>query len=217
MKKLFSIIFLFIAVPLLTHATDLKVTVISIHDGDTLTAQGIENKVKYKVRLMGVDTPEVDFFKSTQGDVAMKARNYLMELAPVGSQITIVDGANQVDKHGRVLGRLIKEGIEINKEMLRQGWGVLYFIYPFDKRVVSEYIKSAKEAYDNRRGIFSTTHENTELPYMFRLTVRNQEGHNPVGDFELKIVLPPENMEQIPVWRRVFFPDYEMAHNNGYN
>lgn len=217
MTRLICAFFIVFSYALSAQAGDLKVTVLSIHDGDTLTAVGLSDKLKYKIRLLGVDTPEVDFFTNSQGAVALKARDTLRVLLPEGSVVTIVDGSSQVDKHGRILGRLLKEGMDINKEMLRQGWGALYFIYPFDKRLVSDYSKSAKEAYDNRRGIFSNEYQNTEIPYMFRLSVRKQQGRNVVGDFELKKILPPENIEQIPVWKRVFFPDFQLAYANGYN
>ncbi|KHD88897.1 MAG: endonuclease [Bdellovibrio sp. ArHS] len=210
--------FLFIILFLLPFSVfaDLQIRVVSVHDGDTLTATGVADSQKYKVRLLGVDTPEVDFYKSTQGEAALKARDVLLKLAPVGSIITLSDDS-QVDKHGRVLGRLLRNGKDINLEMLRLGWGAMYFIYPFDKRIVSDYSKASKEAYDNRRGLFSNEFKNTEIPYEFRMRVQNQVGRNLIGDFELKKVVPPEDSASIPVWKRVFFPSFDQAHQNGYN
>lgn len=216
MKMFFTLIFLLLINSSLSLAADIRAIVTGVHDGDTLAATATTGGVKYKIRLMGVDTPEVDFFKKSQGDVAFKAREYLKQLAPVGSEILIIDGSNSLDKHGRILGRIKSNGQEINQEMLRQGWGLPYFIYPFDKRIVSDYIKASKEAYENRRGLFSIEHEDTEEPYLFRMSSRNQVGINPVGDFELKKVFAPEDIDQIPVWRRVFFPNLEMAYSNGY-
>lgn len=215
--KFVYLTFLLLFSPLALFAKDLQIKVVSVHDGDTLTAIGVEDQQKYKVRLMGVDTPEVDFFQKSQGEVALKARDFLRDLAPEGSLLTVIDGDSQVDKHGRILGRLLRNNIDINKEMLKNGWGALYFIYPFDKRVVSDYVKAAKEAYDNRLGIFSNDYKGTMMPYLFRLSVKKQQGINPVGDFELKKILSPDNIEAIPVWKRVFFPNYDMAHANGYN
>lgn len=213
MKK--TLFLLFLLLPFSVFA-DLQIRVISVHDGDTLTANGVSDSQKYKVRLLGVDTPEVDFYKSTQGDVALKARDVLLKLAPVGSILTLSEDS-QVDKHGRVLGRLLRNGKDINIEMLRLGWGAMYFIYPFDKRVVSDYSKASKEAFDNKRGIFSNEFKGTEIPYEFRMRVQNQVGRNVIGDFELKKVLPPEDSANIPVWKRVFFPSFEQAYKNGYN
>lgn len=216
MKTLCSLILIVLTMPNLTRAADLKVKVVSIHDGDTLTAVGMADKARYKIRLLGVDAPEVDFDEKSQGEIALRARDQLRLLAPEGSEISIDDNFSQIDKHGRVLGRLLKNDVDINREMIRLGWGVIYFIYPFDKRIVSDYIKSAKEAHDDRRGIFSSEHQNTEMPYLFRLSVRHQVGSNLVADFELKKVLPAEHIDQVPAWRRVFFPDYDMAYSNGY-
>ncbi|WP_374028688.1 thermonuclease family protein [Bdellovibrio bacteriovorus] len=210
------LLFVFIFSPVSLYAQSLQIKVTSVHDGDTLNAIGVADSQKYKVRLMGVDTPEVDFYKNTQGAVALKARDVLRSLIPEGSIVTLSDDS-QVDKHGRVLGRLIKDGLDVNKEMLKQGWGVIYFIYPFEKRIASDYSQAAKEAFDNKRGIFSNQYRGTEIPYQFRLRVRDQVGRNPVGDLELKKVVSPDDVEKIPVWKRVFFPDYELAYKNGYN
>lgn len=216
MNYLRSFFLLVLLLPSTLFAESLTLKVTSVHDGDTLTAIGVADSQKYKVRLMGVDTPEVDFYKNTQGDVSLKARDVLKSMVPEGSTVTLSDDS-QVDKHGRVLGRLIKDGMDVNKEMLKQGWGVIYFIYPFEKRIVSEYSKAAKEAFDNRRGIFSNEYKGTEIPYQFRLRVRNQVGRNPVGDLEFKKVVSPDDVEKIPVWKRVFFPDFDLAYKNGYN
>ncbi|WP_415061480.1 thermonuclease family protein [Bdellovibrio sp.] len=209
-------IFLFLILsPSLLFAQNLELKIVSVHDGDTLTAVGTLDMKKYKVRLMGLDTPEVDFYSNSQGDVALKARDSLRRLLPEGSTITLASDS-QIDKHGRVLGRLLKDGMDINKEMLRQGWGVMYFIYPFEKRIVSDYSKAAKEAFDSRRGIFSNEFKDTETPYLFRLRVREQVGRNPVGDLELKKLVLPEDVDKIPVWKRVFFPDLQLAYSAGY-
>ncbi|NUN06041.1 MAG: thermonuclease family protein [Bdellovibrio sp.] len=213
MQVLLSYLFL-ILVPL-TSWSAISVKVNSIHDGDTLNATGISDAKKYKIRLLGVDTPEVDFFNHSQGEIAQKSRAALQALIPEGSVVQISDDS-QTDKHGRVLGRILADGRDINKEMLRQGWGYLYFIFPFDKRLVSDYIKAAQEAYENSRGVFAKDFAFTEEPYQFRMKVQNLEGKNPVADFETKKIVAPESLQNIPVWKRVFFPNFEFALQNGY-
>lgn len=215
MRILSTLLFTLLFLPSLVFAA-LQIKVIGVHDGDTLTAIGTEDGVRYKVRLMGVDTPEVDFFGHTQGDVSLAARDFLASLAPVGSVLTVADGGSQQDKHGRILGRLVKDGVDINQEMLRNGWGVMYFIYPFDKRYLSDYSKAAKEGFENRRGMFSNEYSGTEIPYVFRLTSRNQVGRNVVGDILTKKLYGPDNYQNIPIYRRVFFPTSEDAVTVGY-
>ncbi len=198
------------------QAAPLQVRVQSIHDGDTLTAVGVADGERYKVRLMGVDTPEVDFNNQSQGEAAIIARDLLRELAPVGSVVSLSEDSEK-DKHGRILGRIIVDGKDVNKEILRQGWGYIYFIYPFNKRILSDYIEAAKEAYQLKRGVFSVAYNQLEEPYQFRMTVRNQVGRNPVGDFETKRLYKAEDLNLVPVWKRVFFPNTEFANQNGYN
>jgi micrococcal nuclease len=204
---------LFISLQL--QAAALQVRVQSIHDGDTLTAIGVDDGVKYKIRLMGVDTPEVDFNSKSQGDAAFKARDLLIELAPINSVISISEDSDK-DKHGRILGLITANGVDVNKEMLRQGWGFLYFIYPFDKRIVSEYIQVAKEAYEQKRGVFAEEFAGIEEPYQFRMSAAFLKGRNPVGDFETKKLYKAEDIQSVPVWKRVFFPSTEFANANGY-
>ncbi|HEY1080277.1 MAG TPA: thermonuclease family protein [Bdellovibrio sp.] len=215
MKTLIALLFVAITMPQFSYAA-LFVKVTSIHDGDTLTATGMGDAKKYKIRLMGVDTPEVDFFNNSQGDVAEKSRAALQALIPEGRVVQITDDS-QTDKHGRILARILVDGMDVNKEMLRQGWGYLYFIYPFEKRLVSDYSKAAQEGYENSRGVFSKEFANTEEPYQFRMKIQNLEGKNPVADFETKKVMSPENLQLIPVWKRVFFPSFEFALQNGYS
>lgn len=212
-KIYFILASLFISLQL--QAAPLQMRVQSIHDGDTLTGVGIEDGQKYKVRLMGVDTPEVDFNTKSQGEAAFKARDFLIQLVPLNSVVTISEDS-QKDKHGRILGLIVSNGVDVNKEMLRQGWGVLYFIYPFDKGIVSDYVEIAKEAYEQKRGVFSEEYAGLEEPYMFRMSVTFQKGRNPVGDFETKKLYKAEDMTSIPVWKRVFFPNSEFAQANGY-
>ncbi|UXR63604.1 thermonuclease family protein [Bdellovibrio bacteriovorus] len=215
--KYLSYVFIVLLFPSFLWAQGTRIKVISVHDGDTLTAVGADDpSVRYKVRLMGVDTPEVDFMKETQGPVALAARDFLRSLIPTDGIIILSDDS-QVDKHGRILGRLLVGNKDLNLEMLKNGWGMIYFIYPFEKRIVSDYSKASKEAFDNRRGVFSNDYRDTQEPYQFRMKVQKQVGRNPVGDLELKKILPPEEITKVPVWKRVFFPNYEMAYQNGYN
>lgn len=199
-----------------TSFAALEIKIISVHDGDTLTGIGVQDKAKYKVRLMGVDTPEVDFFNNSQGESAFLAREALLQMIPEGSVVTVSDDS-QTDKHGRILGRLFKDRLEINKEMLRGGWGFIYFIFPFDKRLVSDYSQAAQEAFEHKRGLFASLSLTPQAPYLFRMSVQNQIGRNLIGDFRTKELVAPENIEMIPFWRRVFFSDQESAQRSGYN
>lgn len=193
----------------------LQIRVQNVHDGDTINAISLEDSKRLKIRLMGVDTPEVDFMNSTQGEVALAARDFLASMIPEDGIVTLSDDS-QVDKHGRILGRILVGETDLNQEMLRNGWGYIYFIYPFEKRIVSDYSRAAQQGFENRVGVFSDLYRDTEAPYLFRMTVQNHVGRNPIGDFQTKKLYSSAQIEQIPPWRRVFFPNIELARKNGY-
>lgn len=79
-----------------------KAEVVSIYDGDTLLAE-IEvwqnMFIKTRIRLMGIDTPEIKGECEVEIKNALKARNRLRELAKKQVEIVPV----KEDKYGRVL------------------------------------------------------------------------------------------------------------------
>lgn len=209
--------FAFVMAPLWSHADSITGQIVDVHDGDTLTIQVPGDPVKYKVRMLGVDTPEVEFFKKTQGESAIIARDFLRQMAPVGATAMISYDSDGFDKHSRILGRIIVNGIEVNREMLKSGWGYYYFIAPFDKKIAAEYSELARQAAEGEQGLFSAKYIKTvQPPYEFRLTSRDQIGFNLVGDIDTKVLYQPADSNQVPVWRRVFFPDQKIAERNGY-
>ena len=74
----------------------------------TIDGVGIEDGQKYKVRLMGVDTPEVDFNTNPKGKPLSSARF----LDPTCSTYSVVTfRRRQKDKHGRILGLIVSNGV----------------------------------------------------------------------------------------------------------
>lgn len=192
-------------------------TVIAVQDGDTMTIVDSKTKEKVRIRLMGVDTPELHFFGESQGQAAQDACDVLREITPRGTFVRIGEDY-QTDKHGRILGRVFKtDGLDVNAEMLRRGLGVLYFIYPFSKRALTEYSKAAYEGYQAKAGIFSGVYIDLELPYDFRMSVRGMDGFNLVGDIETKRLFRPKDVQEVPVWKRVFFHNQKAANSAGYS
>ncbi|WP_413560261.1 thermonuclease family protein [Bdellovibrio sp. HCB209] len=214
MKSLRYLLSILIFLPTLALAYTLQGTVLNVHDGDTLTVQS--GSQRYKVRFLGVDTPEVDYFGHTQGEAATVARDFVAGLVPPGSNITVVYDDNGHDKHNRILGRVIYNNVEVNLEILKEGWGYMYFIYPFDKGLIAAYSEASKFAIDNQRGLFAERYTNVQAPYDFRMSSRNFTGTNFVGDIETKMLYYPEDAYKVPVWRRAFFSEKDFAFNMGY-
>ncbi|EQC48361.1 nuclease-like protein [Bacteriovorax sp. BSW11_IV] len=199
-----------------TNAIVVEGTVASIHDGDTLrmVVPGMTKEVR--VRFMGIDTPEIDFKGFSQGDISFEARDYLKQLLPIGATIQVDTGDQLTDKNNRLLGTIYYDGININRELLRSGLAAMYFIAPYEKDIVAEYVQVAKEAYLAKRGMFQYEKNEVELPYQFRMRVQGFIGTNIVGNYETKKLYSPEDIEKVPPYARVFFKYEEMAFQRGF-
>jgi len=191
--------------------------VLSIHDGDTITVLLASQSIKEKVRLLGVDTPEVDFNGKSQGPAAEMARDYLKSLLPINSTINIELPKSGLDSNGRYLGKIIFNGVDINLEMLKAGMGAVYFIYPYDKKTVVEYMNISEIAASNGVGIFSDKFKATPFGYMFRQMTKGIPGTNFVADFETKKLYSSKDIESVPHYHRVFFSLEETALIHGFN
>lgn len=201
----------------MAEARTISGKVLAIHDGDTLTFLPQGEVKKAKLRLMGVDTPEIDFNGASQGEVAEKAREFLSSLIPLNSTIQVSLSDKDTDINGRYLGQIFYNGIDINLEILKAGWGATYFIFPYDKKIVVSYENVSEKAAIQGVGIFSDKYKAQPFGYMFRQHIKGVEGTNIVGDFESKKLFSQQSIESVPHFHRVFFSGQETAVNHGFN
>jgi micrococcal nuclease len=99
----------------------ISATVVSVHDGDTLYLD--EGKSKdVKVRLIGIDAPEIGDKVECYGD---QATTLLRQLLPKGTHVRAVADRDPVDKYGRALFYLFTDdGTLIKLTMVNQGAAV---------------------------------------------------------------------------------------------
>jgi micrococcal nuclease len=106
------------------------VRVEKIYDGDTIGV--VVDGRSEKIRLIGVDTPEMD--QRPWGRTAKKCLESL--LAGSNSRISLEYDIEQRDKYGRILGYIwIQDGRMLNEEMLKKGCAVLLTCPPNVKYV----------------------------------------------------------------------------------
>lgn len=215
--KILSLLFLILTLSPVISAKTITGVVLSIHDGDTLTFLPSGEIKKAKLRLMGVDTPEIDFNGVSQGEVAFRARDYLMSLLPLNATIQIELSDKNTDANGRYLGQIKYQGKDLNLEILKAGWGATYFIYPYDKKIVVDYQKASQLASEQGLGIFSEKYKAQPLGYMFRQQSKGLPGTNLVADYVTKKIYSGEDVELVPHFHRVFFSSEETALIHGFN
>lgn len=93
-------------------------TVIAVHDGDTFTLQNESGQKK--IRLAGIDAPELN------QSFGAESRKALGE-AILDKQVQVE--ATKSDKYGRLIGRVILDGVDINLQQVQSGMAWVYSKY----------------------------------------------------------------------------------------
>jgi micrococcal nuclease len=143
----FFAIFLF--VPAVVHSGQFKVT--RVYDGDTVKAEGCD--VEIKVRLMGIDAPEISHEKNKPSQpYGQKAKEFLTDL--VYGKTADVKGWG-MDRYGRVLGVITVDGKNVNLEMVRAGLAEVYKGKTRPDFNLMPYHAFEREARNLQKGIWS--------------------------------------------------------------
>ena len=110
--------------------------VVGIADGDTLTLLDATN-TQYKIRLSGIDSPEKG---QPFGQVC---KNSLSDLAY--ERVAVVE-STKLDRYGRVIGKVLVNGQDVNLEQVRRGCGWHY------KKYQNEQILDDRLSYNAAEG-----------------------------------------------------------------
>lgn len=98
---------------------DFRATVVRVHDGDTVTLRASFRDFTFPLRLLNIDAPEL----SEGGDAA---REWLSNRI-LGHEVDIkIDPNNRVEKYGRLLGAIVKDGLDVGDEEVAQGISKLF-------------------------------------------------------------------------------------------
>lgn len=122
--------FLILLSPLLLFALSGKV--VSIHDGDTITI--LQDKEQIKVRLFGIDAPEL---KQPYGK---KSKQFLANL--IAGEVVEVE-ENGKDRYKRTIGTFYLNGKDINAQMVENGYAWAY--RKFSKKYTAQESKARKQ------------------------------------------------------------------------
>jgi endonuclease YncB( thermonuclease family) len=123
------------------RATAATWKVVSVHDGDTLRAIDKTNR-EVKIRLVGIDAPEAG---QAFGTVS---RDHLRQL--VMGKMVEVESDGQ-DRYGRTLGRLLANGLDVNRQMVADGMAWHYVEYSKSEELAA----AERDARKARKGLWS--------------------------------------------------------------
>lgn len=126
--------------------------VVRIVDGDTVVVRLRGENVT--VRLIGVDTPETVHPRRPVEAYGKEASRFLTNLLAGESVYIESEPGNTVDRYGRTLGYLyrVPDGLFVNLEIVRQGYGHAYTKYPFAHMDLFRFYES--KARESGRGLW---------------------------------------------------------------
>ena len=132
-----------------TEASELAGKVVSVSDGDTLRVLVDDQQIK--IRLGGIDAPESD------QPFGQASKRYLAEA--VGGQTVVVEFEKK-DRYGRVIGKVLLDGADMNLRQVQAGYAWWYEYYKLDQSETDQQAYSAAEqqARGSRVGLWSDRH-----------------------------------------------------------
>lgn len=136
MKKTLFILTIYFSVFVPLFAQEQKVTgkVVGVHDGDTLIL--LFNKVRYKVRLNGIDAPELKM------SFGQKSKQSLSDLV-FGKTVVII--CPKVDIYGRRVCTVFVNGTDINLEQIKAGMAWHYKKYEKEQTEIDRKLYAEAE------------------------------------------------------------------------
>lgn len=116
-------------------------------DGDTVRVDGV------KVRLIGIDTPEVKTGPACYGRAAAARTATLL---PLGTKVRLVYDVERQDRYGRTLAYLYRQsdGLFVNAELLRGGFASVLTVPP-NVAHASSFLTLQRQARADSRGLWS--------------------------------------------------------------
>lgn len=164
MKIKISFITLFLLLSFSLSAATFEGKVIKITDGDTVHVLDADHH-KEKVRLAGIDTPER---KQPFGN---KAKQFLASL--IGNKHVTVDYSKR-DRYGRIVGKIVFQGNDINLEMVRAGLAWHYKKYQKEQSKLDRNLYAAADSFvkTNEIGLFGD--KNAIPPWKWRKMKRKK-------------------------------------------
>jgi endonuclease YncB( thermonuclease family) len=139
--------------------------VTQVFDGDTLTLEKRDG-TKLRVRLYGIDAPEIRHDRKSRQPFSEEARWALAEKVLRKSVILTV---LERDKDKRMVGIITLGKRSINEEMVREGWA---WAYRKDLRgpYVGEFIDAERVAREKKLGLWQQA--NPQPPWEYRRSTR---------------------------------------------
>ena len=147
----------------LSGAAQLQGQVIRVADGDTLVVLD-EQRQQHTIRLAGIDAPEKSQAFGTE------SRDHLAQ-AVLHQAVTVA--YDKRDKYGRIVGKVMLQGMDTNLAQLQAGWAWHYRQYQREQSIEDRQIYSETErlARQDQRGLWQGNMP-PEPPWDYRVRIK---------------------------------------------
>jgi micrococcal nuclease len=131
----------------------LRGTVTVVYDGDTVRVR-LAGQKDERVRLIGVDTPELDDAREQVRLMAFLAKRYTFSRL-FGSTVDLLPGPEKRDVYGRLLAYIrTADGEMFNETLVREGYAHAYLKFPFDEGWRTKLKEAENAARQAGRGLW---------------------------------------------------------------
>lgn len=139
--------------PRLPKRPDFPARIVRVTDGDTIVVRSGSGR-RFKVRLIGIDTPEVFGGVECGGRQASAS---MKRLAPPGRRVRVYGDPTQDrrDAFGRLLAYVkTRGGPQLNIAQVRRGWAKVFVFRRNPFRQTASFRRAARSAKRGRRGVW---------------------------------------------------------------
>ena len=128
---------------------------IKAYDGDTI--QATINGKKQKIRLLMVDTPEMNYNKGEAQPYAKDARDYTIKLLEHAKKIEAVyDVGPETDNYDRLLAYVFIDDVMLQESLLKEGLAAVRFIHKPNNTFEDELREIQQDAEKEKLNIWSS-------------------------------------------------------------
>ncbi len=154
-----------------TQAADAKLekvpcTVVKVYDGDTFKCR-LKSGEEFKVRLIGIDTPESRRNRKAYRDakksgrsveeivrLGKKASAFTRKLIPPGTTVYLETDVQIHDKYGRLLAYVyLPDGRMLNEVLVEEGYATVYTIPP-NVKYADRFLEAQTRARQQNKGLW---------------------------------------------------------------
>lgn len=138
--------------------------VYKVIDGDTFWVKNVHGQ-QIKVRLIGVDAPETrNAFHKRKHPLGKACKEYLADLI-ANRDITLAFDVDSLDRYGRTLAyAYLSNGIFVNENILRNGYGVMMTIPP-NVQFVDAFREAQEKAREEEIGLWKIYRTEDEIDF----------------------------------------------------